>query len=89
VIVEAEELDGLCLNRGCIPTKALLKTTDVGRTIKEAGHFGWFAGIAEPKRQDIVKYSRDVSGKLSGGVEFLMKKNGIKVLKGWGKLLGS
>ena len=88
-IVEAEELGGVCLNWGCIPTKALLKTADVRRTIKDAEHFGWSAGNAEPKLDDIVKYSRDVSGKLSGGVKFLMKKNGIKVLKGWGKLLGN
>lgn len=87
-IIEADELGGVCLNWGCIPTKALLKAADVGRTIKEASHFGWKVGKPEPDLKSIVEYSRKVSSKLSGGVQFLMKKNGIAVLKGWGSLLG-
>ncbi len=87
-IVEAEELGGVCLNWGCIPTKALLKTADVGRTIREAKEYGWSSSAPIPNLKDIVGYSRQVSGKLSGGVKFLMKKNNIAVLKGWGTLLG-
>lgn len=87
-IVEAEELGGVCLNWGCIPTKALLKTADVGRTIREAGDYGWSSSAPKPDIKKIVAYSRQVSGRLSGGVKFLMKKNGVTVLKGWGTLLG-
>lgn len=88
-IVEAEELGGICLNWGCIPTKALLKTAEVGRTIREAGRYGWTSSALKPILKKIVEYSRQASEKLSSGIKFLMKKNGVIVLKGWGSLQGN
>jgi dihydrolipoamide dehydrogenase len=88
-IVEADELGGICLNWGCIPTKALLKAADVGRTIREAKDYGWEASEPKPNLKKIVAYSRQVSGTLSSGVKFLMKKNGITVVNGWASLEGS
>ena len=84
-VIERDALGGVCLNWGCIPTKALLKAAEVQRTIKHAAEFGI---LAESKGFDfskVIARSRDVSGKLSKGVEFLMKKNKIEVIKGTAK----
>lgn len=87
-IVEANELGGICLNWGCIPTKALLKSSDTGRLTQKSELFGWIVSDVKPDLDGIVNYSRDAAQKLSAGVKYLMKKNGIKVFQGWGKLLG-
>ena len=87
-IVEPRELGGTCLNRGCIPTKALLETANVFRHAKEGEKFGV---LADNPRLDLAKamaYKESVVTKLRNGVGFLMKKNKIDVLVGRGKLAG-
>jgi dihydrolipoamide dehydrogenase len=84
-IIEKESLGGICLNWGCIPTKALLKSAQVYEYIKHAKDFG----IEASGKQDfpaVIKRSRGVADKMSKGVQFLMKKNKIDTLMGYGKL---
>ncbi|MGL9717404.1 MAG: dihydrolipoyl dehydrogenase [Wolbachia sp.] len=89
-IVEKEKnLGGICLNWGCIPTKSLLRASEVYRLIKRSGEFGIKVKDASFDIQSIVKYSRSVVDKLSKGVAYLMKKNNIKVYQGFGKLAGN
>ncbi|MGI8584515.1 MAG: dihydrolipoyl dehydrogenase [Chitinophagaceae bacterium] len=87
VIVERESLGGICLNWGCIPTKALLKSAQVFEYAKHAADYG--VDIKEPKQnfEKIIKRSRGVADKMSKGIQFLMKKNKIDVVMGTGKLL--
>ena len=86
-IVERESLGGICLNWGCIPTKALLKSAQVFEYAKHAADYG--IEINEPKQnfEKIIKRSRGVADKMSKGIQFLMKKNKIDVVMGTGKLL--
>src|ERR1043166_10284505 len=86
-IIERESLGGICLNWGCIPTKALLKTAQVVEYIKHAESYGIEAS-GKPKFDAIIKRSRGVADKMSKGVQFLMRKNKIDVINGFGKLLG-
>ncbi|KLT22558.1 lipoamide dehydrogenase, pyruvate dehydrogenase complex, E3 component [Wolbachia endosymbiont of Armadillidium vulgare str. wVulC] len=89
-IVEKEvNLGGICLNWGCIPTKSLLRASEIYRLIRRSDEFGIKVKNASFDIQSIVKYSRNVVGKLSNGVEYLMKKNNIKVHQGFGKLTGN
>ena len=85
-IVERESLGGICLNWGCIPTKALLKSAQVFEYINHAADYG--IQIENPKADfsQIVKRSRDVADGMSKGVQFLMKKNKITVIEGYGRL---
>lgn len=84
-IVEKESLGGICLNWGCIPTKALLKSAQVYEYIKHAKDYGMEAsGTADFAA--VIKRSRGVADKMSKGVQFLMKKNKIDVIMGFGKL---
>jgi dihydrolipoamide dehydrogenase len=85
-IVEAEELGGICLNWGCIPTKALLKSAQVFEYISHASDYGITVNGAEADFAGMVKRSRGVADGMSKGVQFLMKKNKIEILSGWGKL---
>lgn len=90
VIVEKEEnLGGICLNWGCIPTKSLLRASEIYRLITRSEEFGIKVKDASFDIQSIVKYSRNVVDKLSSGVAYLMKKNNIKVHQGFGKLAGN
>ena len=84
-VIEKESLGGICLNWGCIPTKALLKSAQVFDDIKHAKDFGIEAS-GTPDFGAIVKRSRGVADKMSKGVQFLMKKNKIDVIMGFGKL---
>src|SRR5882724_8289675 len=84
-IVEKENLGGVCLNWGCIPTKALLKSAQVYQDILHSKDFGIDA-TGTPDFPAIIKRSRGVSDKMSRGVQFLMKKNKIDVIMGYGKL---
>lgn len=84
-IIEKESLGGICLNWGCIPTKALLKSAQVYEYIKHAKDFGIEASGA-PQFDSVIKRSRGVADKMSRGVQFLMKKNKIDVIMGFGKL---
>ncbi len=84
-IIEKESLGGICLNWGCIPTKALLKSAQVYEYIKHAKDYG----IEASGKHDfpaVIKRSRGAADKMSKGVQFLMKKNKIDVVSGYGKL---
>lgn len=84
-IIEKESLGGICLNWGCIPTKALLKSAQVYNDIKHAQDFG-IEATGKPNFEAIVKRSRGVADKMSKGVQFLMRKNKIDVVMGFGSL---
>jgi len=84
-IVEKESLGGVCLNWGCIPTKALLKSAQVLEYFKHAKDYG-IEGSGTPNFEAVIKRSRGVADKMSKGVQFLMKKNKIDVVMGFGKL---
>lgn len=86
-IVEKENLGGICLNWGCIPTKALLKSVQVYDYLKHADQYGLKAQTIEADFQVVVQRSRGVADMMSKGVAFLMKKNNIEVIQGFGKLL--
>jgi len=86
-IVEKESLGGVCLNWGCIPTKALLKSAQVFEYLKHAGDYGLSVKEYDKDFDAVVNRSRNVAAGMSKGVQFLMKKNKIDVLKGHGKIL--
>jgi len=86
-IIEKESLGGICLNWGCIPTKALLKSAQVAEYIKHSEDYG-IEATGKPKFDVIIKRSRAVADKMSRGVQFLMKKNKIDVFMGFGKISG-
>ncbi len=85
-IVEKESLGGVCLNWGCIPTKALLKSAQVFEYLKHAEDYGLSVKDADKDFDAVVKRSRNVADGMSKGVQFLMKKNKIDVIEGFGKL---
>jgi dihydrolipoamide dehydrogenase len=85
-IVEKESLGGICLNWGCIPTKALLKSASVYENFTHAADYGIIATDFKPDFGAMIKRSRGVADKMSKGIQFLMKKNKIDVLMGMGKL---
>ena len=85
-VVEKSELGGVCLNWGCIPTKALLKSAQVFEYIKHAKDYGIEVGESKQDFPAVVKRSRDVASGMSKGIAFLMKKNKIDVIIGTGKL---
>ena len=85
-IVERAELGGICLNWGCIPTKALLRTAEVYHLMQNAKDFGLSAEKVGFDVEGIVKRSRGVAGRLSGGIGMLMKKHKITVIEGEAKL---
>ena len=86
-IVEANHLGGICLNWGCIPTKALLKNAEVFDLVKNAKKYGIEVGEVTVNWGKMIKRSRDVAKRLSKGIEFLMKKNKIDYIPAFGKLL--
>ncbi len=88
-LVEKSELGGICLNWGCIPTKALLRSADVLRLVRKAHQFGVEVTKPEPDLQAMVARSRSVAAQLQRGVAHLMKKNGVTVLKGHARLTGN
>ena len=87
-IVERENLGGICLNWGCIPTKALLKSAQVLEYLGHAKDYGIEVSDFKADFPAVVKRSRGVADKMSKGIQFLMKKNKIEVIKGFGKLNG-
>jgi dihydrolipoamide dehydrogenase len=87
-IVEREHLGGICLNWGCIPTKALLRSSEVFHLMHRAKEFGLKADNIGYDLDAVVKRSRKVAGQLSGGIGHLMKKNKITVFMGTAKLAG-
>ena len=86
-VVEKESLGGVCLNWGCIPTKALLKSANVFDYINHAEDYGIKVDGFKADFNQVIKRSRSVAEKMSGGVQFLMKKNKIDILMGIGKIL--
>ena len=85
-VIEKESLGGVCLNWGCIPTKALLKSAQVFDYLKHAEDYGLSVKQYDKDFTKVVARSRSVADGMSKGVQFLMKKNKIDVLKGFGKL---
>ena len=85
-IIEKENLGGVCLNWGCIPTKALLKSAQVFDYLKHASDYGLTIKEFDKDFTAVVKRSRDVADGMSKGVQFLMKKNKIDVIDGFGKI---
>jgi len=88
-LVEREHLGGICLNWGCIPTKALLRSAEVYRNMKNAAGYGLKVSGIGIDIQQIVKRSRGVADRLQQGVGFLLKKNKVAVLNGTGRLDGA
>lgn len=87
-VVEKAELGGVCLNWGCIPTKALLKSAQVFNYLKHAADYGISVeGEAKPDFGAIIKRSREVADGMSKGIQFLFKKNKIDHIRGFGKIL--
>jgi dihydrolipoamide dehydrogenase len=85
-IVEKESLGGVCLNWGCIPTKALIKSADVFNYLKHAEDYGLKVENVDKDFTAVVKRSRDIADGMSKGVQFLLKKNKIDVIMGYGTL---
>ncbi len=85
-VVEKESLGGICLNWGCIPTKALLKSAQVFDYINHASDFGIKVKDAQTDFPSIIKRSRDVADGMSGGISYLLKKNKVDVINGFGKI---
>ena len=86
-VIEKESLGGVCLNWGCIPTKALLKSAQVFDYLKHASDYGLKVTDYDKDFDAVVNRSRDVAAGMSKGVQFLMKKNKIEVINGFGKIL--
>jgi dihydrolipoamide dehydrogenase len=86
-VVEKESLGGVCLNWGCIPTKALLKSAQVFNYLKHAADFGLKVKDYDKDFDAVVNRSRNIAAGMSKGVQFLMKKNKIDVIEGHGKVL--
>src|SRR5687768_18017528 len=85
-IIEKELLGGVCLNWGCIPTKALLKSAQVFEYIKHAKDYG-IEATGQQNFEAVIKRSRGVADKQTKGIQFLMKKNKIDVINGFGKIV--
>ncbi len=86
-VIERENLGGICLNWGCIPTKALLRSAEVFHNMKHAADYGLVAKDLGFDLDKVVKRSRGIAAQLSGGIAHLMKKNKITVIEGEGKLV--
>ncbi|NQW11657.1 MAG: dihydrolipoyl dehydrogenase [Alphaproteobacteria bacterium] len=88
-VVEREHLGGICLNWGCIPTKALLRSSEIGHILQNLDAYGFSAKDISFDLQKVVKRSRGVAKQLSSGVAHLLKKNKVTVIDGHGKLAGT
>ncbi|MEK6572408.1 MAG: FAD-dependent oxidoreductase, partial [Bacteroidota bacterium] len=86
-IIERDKMGGICLNWGCIPTKALLKNAEILHTFKKAEEWGISYDNLKVDFTKIIKRSRAISDKISKGVEYLMRKNKIDYIPGYGVLL--
>ncbi len=89
VIVEKEHLGGVCLNWGCIPTKALLRTAEISNIIKHAEEFGIKCKDVEIDFQKVIQRSRDTAKKLSKGINSLLVKNQVEIVYGHGKFVNN
>ena len=87
-VVEKDKLGGICLNWGCIPTKALLRASELNHIISETNDFGINVEKISIDWKKIVSRSREVSDQLSKGVDYLLKKNNVDVIFGEGRVAG-
>jgi dihydrolipoamide dehydrogenase len=87
-LVEREHLGGICLNWGCIPTKALLRSSEISHLLRHLGDYGFSAKEISFDLKKIVERSRKVAAQLSNGVKHLLKKNKVTVIDGHGRLAG-
>ena len=87
-VIEQGELGGICLNWGCIPTKALLRTSEIYRNCLQAEEFGISVSEISFDIEKVIKRSRTVARRLSAGVQHLLRKNKVDVIEGHGKLDG-
>ncbi|MDX5422992.1 MAG: FAD-dependent oxidoreductase, partial [Hymenobacteraceae bacterium] len=87
-VIERESLGGICLNWGCIPTKALLKSANVFEYINHASDYGINIADASVDFNAVIKRSRGVAEGMSKGIQFLFRKNKIDAIFGTGKLVG-
>ncbi|HWK47321.1 MAG TPA: dihydrolipoyl dehydrogenase [Stellaceae bacterium] len=87
-VVEREHLGGICLNWGCIPTKALLRTAEINHLLHNLDQYGFTAKEVSFDLAKLVQRSRKIAGQLSGGVKHLLKKNKVPVFDGAGRLAG-
>jgi len=87
-LVERDQLGGICLNWGCIPTKALLRSSEIAHLLRHLGDYGFSAKDVGYDTKKIVERSRKVAAQLSNGVKFLMRKNKVSVIEGHGRLAG-
>ena len=87
-VVESDQLGGICLNWGCIPTKALLRSAEINHLLHHLDAFGFSAGDVRFDLKKVVARSRSVARRLSGGIKHLFKKNAIQVFSGRGRLDG-
>ncbi len=88
VVIERENMGGICLNWGCIPTKALLRCSEINHLLHHLDEYGFAAKEVSFDFKKIIARSRKVSTQLTNGVKFLMKKNKITVIDGSAKLAG-
>ena len=88
VIIEDNHLGGICLNWGCIPTKALLRSSEINHLLHNLEQFGFSAENIKFDFDKIIQRSRNVSKQLSGGIAGLLKKNKVEVIDGFGKIAG-
>lgn len=88
-VIEANHLGGICLNWGCIPTKALLRSSEIYHLMHRLDEYGLSAKEIKFDIKKVVERSRGVAGQLSGGIKHLLKKNKVTVFDGWGKLQGA
>ena len=88
VVIEANHLGGICLNWGCIPTKALLRTSEIYHYMTHASDYGLKADNVSFDVKKVVERSRGVAKQLNQGVGYLLKKNKVDVIDGWAKLAG-
>jgi dihydrolipoamide dehydrogenase len=86
-IIEANHLGGICLNWGCIPTKALLRSSEINHLLHNLEQFGFSAQNIQFDFKKIIERSRTVAKKLSGGIAGLLKKNKVEVIDGFGKII--
>ena len=86
-VVESASLGGVCLNWGCIPTKALLKSVQVMGHAREGAAYGFSAGDVQPDIERIFARSREVAANMSKGIEFLFNKAGVQLVQGTGRIL--
>jgi len=87
-VIERDQLGGICLNLGCIPTKALLRSAEIAHLLNHLGDYGFSAKEVSFDLKKVVDRSRKVAAQLSAGVKFLLKKNKVAVIEGQGRLAG-